>query len=68
MPSNMSSLEHRKVGQIDAIRVDEIQYAKAHKYLTLVYQIDPGVIWGFTFLKTTRRGPTIAVNNHCAHL
>src|SRR6185295_1747057 len=26
--------------QIDAIGVDEIQYAKGHKYLTLVYQID----------------------------
>jgi hypothetical protein len=47
----MFDLEHRTVGQIDAIVVDEIQYAKAHKYLTLVYQIDPGVIWGFTFLK-----------------
>jgi transposase len=33
-------LEHRVVGQIDAIGVDEIQYAKGHKYLTLVYQID----------------------------
>ena len=36
-------LEHRALGQIDAIGVDEIQYAKGHKYLTLVYQIDPGV-------------------------
>jgi transposase len=33
-------LEHRVWGQIDAIGVDEIQYAKGHKYLTLVYQID----------------------------
>jgi transposase len=31
-------LEHRVPGQIDAIGVDEIQYAKG--YLTLVYQID----------------------------
>jgi hypothetical protein len=30
-------------GQIDAIGVDEIQYAKGHKYLTLVYQIDIGI-------------------------
>src|SRR4029078_2451347 len=30
----------RTLGQIDAIGVDEIQYAKGHKYLTLVYQID----------------------------
>ena len=28
-------LEHRVLGQIDAIGVDEIQYAKGHKYLTL---------------------------------
>jgi hypothetical protein len=33
-------LEHRTLGQIDAIGVDEIQYAKGHPYLTLVYQID----------------------------
>jgi hypothetical protein len=33
-------LEHRVLGQIDAIGVDEIQYAKGHKHLTLVYQID----------------------------
>jgi transposase len=36
-------LEHRVLGQIDAIGVDEIQYAKGHKYLTLVYQIDLSV-------------------------
>jgi transposase len=36
-------LEHRTLGPIDAIGVDEIQYAKGHKYLTLVYQIDIGV-------------------------
>jgi hypothetical protein len=36
-------LEHGTLGQIDAIGVDEIQYAKRHKYLTLVYQIDLGV-------------------------
>ena len=33
-------LEHRTLGQIDAIGIDEIQYSKGHKYLTLVYQID----------------------------
>ena len=32
-----------ETGQIDAIGVDEIQYAKGHKYLTLVYQIDLGI-------------------------
>jgi hypothetical protein len=32
-------LQHRTFGPIDAIGVDEIQYAKGHKYLTLVYQI-----------------------------
>jgi transposase len=33
-------LAHRSLGPISAIGVDEIQYAKGHKYLTLVYQID----------------------------
>ena len=36
-------VEHRTLGQIDAIGLDEIQYSKGHKYLTLVYQIDLGV-------------------------
>jgi transposase len=36
-------LEHRKLKSIRAIGVDEIQYAKGHKYLTLVYQIDQGI-------------------------
>jgi transposase len=36
-------LEHRTLGSICAIGVDEIQYAKGHKYLTLVYQIDSGL-------------------------
>jgi transposase len=36
-------LAHRTLGQVDAIGVDEIQYAKGHKYLTLVYQIDIGI-------------------------
>jgi transposase len=35
-------LEHRHLGPIQAIGVDEIQYAKGHKYLTLVYQIEQG--------------------------
>jgi transposase len=34
-------LAHRTLAPIDAIGVDEIQYSKGHKYLTLVYQIDP---------------------------
>jgi transposase len=38
--SSPGGLEQRVLGQIDAIGVDEIQYAKGHKYLTLVYQID----------------------------
>ena len=33
-------LEHRTLGQIDAIGVDEIQYSKGNKYFTLVYQVD----------------------------
>jgi transposase len=33
-------LAHRSLGPILAIGVDEIQYGKGHKYLTLVYQIE----------------------------
>ena len=35
-------LQHRTMDNIEAIGVDEIQYAKGHQYLTLVYQIDSG--------------------------
>jgi transposase len=35
-------LLNRELGSITAIGVDEIQYAKGHKYLTLVYQIEEG--------------------------
>ena len=37
-------LEHRQLGPIAAIGVDEIAYAKGHKYLTLVYQIEQGCV------------------------
>jgi len=33
-------LKHRDLGGIEAIGVDEIQWRRGHKYLTLVYQID----------------------------
>jgi transposase len=33
-------LEHRDLSGIGALGVDEVQYRKGHKYLTLVYQID----------------------------
>jgi hypothetical protein len=36
-------LAHRTLAPIDAIGVDEIQYSNGHKYLTLVYQIDPAM-------------------------
>jgi len=35
-------LLHRDLNGIHAIGVDEVQYRKGHKYLTLVYQIDTG--------------------------
>lgn len=35
-------LAHRDLNGVTAIGVDEIQYAKGHQYLTLVYQIDAG--------------------------
>jgi transposase len=50
-------LEHRMFGQIDAIGVDEIQYSKGHKYLTLVYQIDLGVTRCFGSAKKERSNP-----------
>lgn len=37
-------LEHRELGTIRAIGVDEIQYGKGHQYLTLVYQIEAGCV------------------------
>jgi transposase len=33
-------LDHRSLDGIEAIGVDEVQWRKGHKYLTLVYQID----------------------------
>jgi transposase len=35
-------LVHRDESGIEAIGIDEIQYQRGHKYLTLVYQIDAG--------------------------
>lgn len=35
-------LAHRSLDGVEAIGVDEIQYAKGHQYLTVVYQIDAG--------------------------
>jgi transposase len=35
-------LVHRRLEGIEAIGVDEVQWRKGHKYLTLVYQIDSG--------------------------
>jgi transposase len=37
-------LEHRELGTIRAIGVDEIQYGKGHQYLTLVYHIEAGCV------------------------
>jgi transposase len=34
---------HRDLSGIEAIGIDEIQYRRGHKYLTLVYQLDAGV-------------------------
>jgi transposase len=36
-------LEHRSLGGIEAIGVDEIQWRRGHRYLTLVYQIEDGM-------------------------
>ena len=37
-------LEHRVLGPIKAFGVDEIAYSRGHKYLTLVYQIEAGMV------------------------
>lgn len=37
-------LEHRQLGPIRAIGVDEIAYGRGHTYLTLVYQIEAGCV------------------------
>jgi len=36
-------LAHRNLDGIEAIGIDEIQYGKGHKYLTVVYQLDAGM-------------------------
>ena len=57
-------LAHRDLEGIEAIGVDEVQWQKGHKYLTLVYQIDGGskrLLWigkdrtTKTFLRFFRR-------------
>jgi len=35
-------LAHRDLSNVTSIGVDEVQYQKGHKYLTLVYQLDNG--------------------------
>ena len=58
-------LEHRALGQIDAIGVDEIQYSKGHKYLTLVYQIDLGVTHLLWVGKDRTSLPLLAQPRNC---
>lgn len=36
-------LEHRDLGGIKALGIDEIAYKKGHKYLTVVYEIEQGM-------------------------
>ena len=36
-------LEHRSLTGIQALGVDEVQWQRGHHYLTVVYQIDPGM-------------------------
>ena len=35
-------LQHRRIDNVTALGIDEVQYHKGHKYMTLVYQIDKG--------------------------
>jgi len=34
--------ENQEIGEVEAMGIDEIQYRRGHRYLTLVYQIDAG--------------------------
>ena len=40
--SRARCLEQRSLASMRAIGVDEIQYGRGHRYLTLVYQIEAG--------------------------
>ena len=48
-------LAHRDLSGITAIGVDEIAWRKGHKYLTLVYQINPGCTRLLWVVKIARR-------------
>jgi len=50
-------LEHRDLGGIEAIGVDEIQWQRGHRYLTLVYQIEDGMkrlLWAESVTQSMR--------------
>jgi len=51
---------------IRAIGVDEIQYAKGHKYLTLVYQIDQGLT-RLLWVRSVNRHHEIAASFESKH-
>src|SRR5262245_56228103 len=56
-------LEHRMVGQIDAIGVDEVQYSKGHKALSFSTNRDVAYGAAFAFVKSgfsTEAEPLIA--------
>lgn len=36
-------IAHQELGSVESIGIDEIQYRRGHKYLTLVYQLDAGM-------------------------
>ena len=51
-------LAHRNLDGITAIGVDEIQYGKGHRYLTLVYQINAGMR-RLLFVERERKAKTL---------
>jgi transposase len=66
-------LEHRSLAGVHAIGVDEIQYSKGHKYLTLVYQIDAGnvrLLWSGRerTMKTFRQFFDLLGNERSSHI
>jgi transposase len=73
-------LEHRNLKGVTAIGVDEVQFQKGHRYLTVVYQINAGcrrLLWVgqdrtaktlLRFFKTMGRERTAAIEFICSDM
>jgi len=73
-------LKHRNLDGITAIGVDEVQFQKGHRYLTVVYQLNPGcrrLLWAgqdrtaktlLRFFKMLGRERTAAIQFVCSDM